>query len=189
MSTKTDILNAILKNRNQEVLNQLYKTALPKVRSFVLKNSGNSDDAKDIFQDAVIVFFHSVKTAKFDESKSIDGFIYTVARNAWINKVRHDKKLVFKDELPEDFNTNQDNQLDDIISKERQDAFRKVFMMLGEQCRELMQLSIYEEMPPREITNLLKISNVEVTRTNLYRCRKKLTSLIKANKQTFSITE
>lgn len=189
MSSKNNILTAILDNRNQEVLNDLYKTVLPKVKSYILNNSGNDEDAKDIFQDAVITFFHAVKTGKFDQNKSINGFIYAIAKNAWINKVRKNKKLTFKEELPEDNSNTDKNQLEQLITRERQEAFQKVFKQLGEQCKEIMTLSIYESLPPREIMKVLGLSSIEVVRTTSYRCRKKLTALIIANKQDLSLTE
>lgn len=188
MSMKADILKAIHENRNQQVLNELYVKVLPKVRGYVLGNSGNNEDAQDIFQDAVISFFHAVKTGKFDESKDIDAFIYVVAKNAWINKVRKDKNLVIKEEIPESKNMNGLNQLDILITKEREQTFKKVFYQLSEQCIELMKLSIYEDLPPRKIMTLLGLSSIDVTRTNIYRCRKKLTELVLTNKRDLTIS-
>lgn len=188
MSNKSNILNAILENRNQEALNELYKITLPKVKSYVLNNSGNNEDAKDIFQDAVITFFSAVKNGRFDRTKSIDGFIYTIAKNGWINKVRKDKKLKFDEGLIDENQHIGNNQLDQLITLERQESFQKVFKQLGDQCKEIMRLSIYENLPPRKIMEVLGLSSIDVTRTNSYRCRKKLKELILANKGNLSFT-
>jgi len=189
MSIKVDILKAIEENRNQDVLNELYKKVLPKVKNYILKNNGNNEDAQDMFQDAVVSFFHVVKAKKFDKTKDIDGYIYTIAKNAWINKARRDRKLVIKGEIPDRINNQDSNQLDLLITKERQQAFQKVFEQLSEQCMQLMRLSIYEDLPPRKIMTRLGISSIDVTRTNLYRCRKKLTELILNNKKELAITD
>ena len=189
MSNKNNILNAILENKNQEVLNELYKSILPKVNTYILNNSGNTEDAKDIFQDAVVSFFHAVKTGRFDRDKSIDAYIYTIAKNAWMNKVRKDKNLKFKETLPDENPIPESNQLELLITKERQEAFQMVFKQLGSQCKEIMKLSIYENLPPRKIMERLGLSSIEVTRTTAYRCRKKLTELVKANKGLLTIAE
>ena len=189
MGGNKDIFIAIEENKNQEVLNELYKKALPKVKNYIMNNSGNEDDAKDLFQDAVISFFHAVKSSKFDKSKSIDGFIFTIAKNAWINKAKRDKKVTYKEVLPDDNSSTEQSQLEKLITKEQQEAFQSVFQKLGDNCKDLMKLSIYENLPPRKIMDVLGLSSVEVTRTSLYRCRKKLTELIIQNKHNLVITE
>jgi len=51
------ILEAI-RNGEDGVLMHLYKQVLPKIKNYILKNNGSEDDAKDIFQDAVVIFYN-----------------------------------------------------------------------------------------------------------------------------------
>lgn len=184
MSIDHDILEAIRNNKNQQVLKELYNSVLPKVTNYILKNNGNIEDAKDVFQDAVISFFRSVKTNRFNEEYEIGGYLFSIARNAWINKARKHQKESIVAEVPEKGSTT--NQLESLISNERAQIVQQTMAKLGEQCQELMKLTMYENRPPREITTMMGFSSVEVTRTNLYRCRKKLTELILKNKNILS---
>src|SRR6478609_5128149 len=87
-SKDQEIIDAIRTGNNSFVLNHLYKIALPKIIRLVVQNNGDEEEAKDVFQDAVIALFNTVKLNKYDERKEIDGFLYFVARNLWINRIK-----------------------------------------------------------------------------------------------------
>ncbi|MFN6945727.1 MAG: sigma-70 family RNA polymerase sigma factor, partial [Cytophagaceae bacterium] len=61
------VIQSIRSGKNSDALNYLYKDPLRKIRKFILNNSGTLDDADDVFQDAVVVLFHYVKTGKYKE--------------------------------------------------------------------------------------------------------------------------
>ena len=44
----------------------------------MLNNNGNEDDAKDIFQESIIVLYEKVKAGKFELSSKLKTFIYSV---------------------------------------------------------------------------------------------------------------
>jgi DNA-directed RNA polymerase specialized sigma24 family protein len=90
-----EILGAIGKG-DDRVLEHLYKQVLPKVKSYIARNSGNNEDARDIFQDAVVIFYKYVKTGKFDVQHDIAGFIFSVSKNLWINSAKRKNKVVVK---------------------------------------------------------------------------------------------
>ena len=41
----------------QQLFLELYQHAFPKVAVFIHKNGGNLDEAKDIFQDALVIYY------------------------------------------------------------------------------------------------------------------------------------
>jgi len=88
METDNEILKAIQSGKNQAVLNILYVRTLPKIKSLIQKMRGSDDDALDIFQEAVIVLFRQVKMNKMNEVANLDGFLYRVSKNLFLNKLR-----------------------------------------------------------------------------------------------------
>src|SRR6187402_2389059 len=83
-----EIIEAILNGKNTQVLNYLYETALPQIIRFICQNNGDEDEAKDIFQDAVVSLFTTVKLGKYEREKDVNGFLYFVSRNLWINRIK-----------------------------------------------------------------------------------------------------
>lgn len=76
----------------------IYKTHYPSVARFIQRNKGNAGDAEDVFQEAVIVLHQKVSAADFELTSTLKTFLFSIARNLWLKKLR-DEKLVA---VPED---------------------------------------------------------------------------------------
>ena len=185
--TDSEILKAIhlADGRSQKVLEYLYHEVLPKVQRYVSNNSGNNDDAFDAFQDAMVAFCKYVKLNRFNEDYTVSGFIYTVAKNVWINKIRKNRKLVLAEEseMPEEGPDTQD-ALNYLISKEREKEVRQLLNMLGEKCRQLLQMAIYQELSGKEICKKMGFASENGVKTQKYKCKQKLLQIIKEQKST-----
>jgi RNA polymerase sigma factor (sigma-70 family) len=183
----SDILKAINQKdeKNQKVLEFLYHEVLPKVQNYVLNNSGNADDAFDVFQDAMVAFCKYVKMNKFNEKYSVSGFIYSVSKNLWINKARKQKKVVLTEETEVyEKEVDTQNALNFLISNEREEEVRQLFNKLGERCRQLLQMSIYQELSGKEICEKMGFASENGVKTQKYKCKQKLLQIIKEQKST-----
>lgn len=183
-----DIIKSILSGNNQKVLQFLYDTTLKKVRGYILKNSGGIEEANDIFQDAVIVFMHKVKMEQFDTKYSIEGFIYAVARNLWIDRVRREKKKV-NYEYPEQIeNPSQDKDaLVALIQTEQTGALTKAFNLLDQKCQDILKYHLYEKLSMKEISIKMGYKSENVAKTNHYRCKQYLTKIVKEDSELLSL--
>ena len=179
-SKEKDIIKAIKTGNNELVLNQLYKEILPRIKKLILKNSGSEEDAKDIFQDTVLIFYNQVKLNKFDESKDIGGFMYSVARNLWINKAKVANRFVKMENELSGYSS-EENVLEDLIGKEKTQAIEEVMGGVGEECKKLLKYSIYDKLSMKEIAEKMGYTSEGVAKTYNYRCKQKLVSLVKDN--------
>ena len=55
---------------DSDTLEYIYKKFYPSVKAFVNSNSGNDDDARDIFQEAIIVIYRKVNDESFVNRKT-----------------------------------------------------------------------------------------------------------------------
>lgn len=176
------IIESIRTGGHSVALQYLYDVSLKKVRHYITSNNGSKEDANDIFQDTVIILFNQIRSDKFNEGSSIDAFMYSVARNLWIDKVRRDKKMSHYDS-PDEFASLSDdqNQLDELITKEKSAAMKAVFEKLDEKCRKILSYVIYEKRSMKEIAELMGYSSDDVAKTNHYRCKSYLTKIVKSD--------
>jgi RNA polymerase sigma factor (sigma-70 family) len=181
-----EILKAIRTGNNEWVLSNLYKEILPRIKKFIMGNSGSEDDAKDIFQDTVMIFYNQVKLNKFDESKEIGGFMYSVARNLWINKAKRDNRMVNIKDMEAKTEPAMD-ALDDLITEEKAKAIEEVMDQIGEECKKLLKYSIYDKLSLKEIAVKMGYSSEAVAKTYNYRCKQKLVNLVKDNTHIISL--
>lgn len=181
MNNQEEILHCIKEGNDDRALMYLYKETLAKVRAYVLKNSGSKEEADDLFQDAVIVFFQKVKEGLFNPSHEIDGYIYTICKNSWINISK--RKLVNQKYVDHSLHTydHDANQLEQVISKEKENAMHRLFNLLDERCRELMKSIIYDRKSMIEICQEFGYKNEQVAKATKYRCNQSLIKIAKEN--------
>ena len=68
--TDDDILNALRNNRSA-AFNHLYVNIYPVISAYIRKNSGSEEKAKDVFQEAVIIFYEKVLNKEFKLTASV----------------------------------------------------------------------------------------------------------------------
>ena len=54
-----------LRRERQDALKQIYKIVYPSVLAYIKNNSGSEDEAQDIFQEAMIVFYQKAMNEEF----------------------------------------------------------------------------------------------------------------------------
>jgi RNA polymerase sigma factor (sigma-70 family) len=173
------VLSAIREGKDGKALGALYKNLLPKIRAYVKANNGSDDEAFDVFQDAVVIFFKQVMTDKFDEKYKVSAFIYSVCRNLWINRAKKINKHVDVDNSLNQIHS--DDFVDEIYNREKRQIVKDLFEKLDVKCRELLTLSVYQNLSMEDIKNRLGFASENAAKTSNYRCKKKLTQLIKSS--------
>ncbi len=83
-----------LKSKDNQAYEILYKFYYPSVKNFILKNNGNEDDAKDIFQETIIVLLEKVPKDDFNLTSSLKTFIFAISSNLWLKRLREANKIV-----------------------------------------------------------------------------------------------
>lgn len=179
-----EIVSAIQAGNADKELQFLYDTTQVKIRGYVLQNNGSLQEAQDIFQDAVVAFFKQVLAGKFDQSKSVDGFIYTIGRNLWINRAKRMSRMVAN---PEQLSNRQEHAesnsyLHRQISAERAEKMDALLSRLGNRCKELLTHTIFYRMRMDEVAQRMGFSGANAAKTQNYKCKQKLIRLLNENK-------
>jgi RNA polymerase sigma factor (sigma-70 family) len=147
----------------------------PKVKAYICSHSGNEDDALDIFQDAMVALCKQIKSGKFDSKYEIAGFLYSICRNLWINKVKREKRNVAMPDIIEQADSY--DYSNDIITTEKEKVLKEIISKLGEKCFQLLQFSVYEDYSGSEICELMGFTSIDAVKTQKYKCKQKLISL------------
>jgi DNA-directed RNA polymerase specialized sigma24 family protein len=79
--TDNEVVFGIL-NDSENILKRVYVAYFPMVLQLIINNNGTADDAKDIYQEAIIVLYNKVKSGKFELSSKLKTFLYSVCRMA-----------------------------------------------------------------------------------------------------------
>ncbi len=162
------------------VVKRLYDEFYPKIKRMVTSNSGNADDASDVFQEALVTIYKRAQSADFVLTSPFYYFLYGVCRNIWmreLDKRKRRPKVTIQDE---DGYTDDTNIEDVIHQMDRHALYKEKFAQLGEKCRQLMQL-VFNKKKMREIAKILNYNNEQTTKQQHYKCKKKLIALVRAD--------
>ncbi len=83
--TDREVVLGIL-NNSEDALNKLYTGYFPMVLQFILNNNGDEDDAKDVYQEGIIVLYNKIKGGNFELSSKLKTYIYSVCRRIWLKE-------------------------------------------------------------------------------------------------------
>ncbi len=141
-----------LQNNDPAALESLYREVFPQVAGYVLQNSGEMNDAQDVFQDAVVVALRYLKKPDFKLSVQFNTFLVAIARNMWLKRLRQMKRVpvhsgtVLMDILPDESDLEAEMTLD-----HRCAIVVDTMAQLGEECRKLLVGFYFEKKSLAEL--------------------------------------
>ncbi|WP_185154240.1 RNA polymerase sigma factor [Fulvivirga sp. M361] len=174
----TEILKYIRAGKNDKAIALLYKSEFKKIASMVRSRGGDEEDAKDVFQDTVLVFYRQLKLGRYNESYEVGAFIFTIARNLWINKLKKDGRLTDLEEVAGKL-TDEEDVLEQVLTSEREKKVNLLFAQLGETCRKLLVLAYYQNLSMTEIALKMGFKSEDVAKSKKYKCKKSLIEKVK----------
>ncbi len=88
MINDDQIIDLIRGGHRSEALASIYRH-YPKIRQLVVMANGSEEDAKDLFQEGVIIFYQKAQLPDFRLTAAVGTFIYSVCRNLWLKRYRN----------------------------------------------------------------------------------------------------
>lgn len=153
----------------------------PMVKSLVLKNSGTEEDAKDLFQNALIIFYKKAIDRDFVLTSKISSYIYAVCDNNWKKKLTRDKSRHHSDINDLQERTHAEEMIVDMDNQNIpsiKDTVDELLETIGEPCKSILVMHEYQKLNMKQITEALGYANEHTTRQQKYKCIQKLKKLI-----------
>jgi RNA polymerase sigma factor (sigma-70 family) len=174
-----DIFNGI-RNKDNAVLHYVYKTFYPIIREFIIRNYGKAEDAKDVFQEALVVIFRKTQVEGITLHSSFTNYLYTISRFIWLKMLKHRKLYVERlIELIRPLEMESEEVRNIETSMERK-VYQYYFEKLGKDCKEILTL-FYNEMSFRDIAMKLGLASEENARKRKHDCKERLIKMIKSD--------
>jgi RNA polymerase sigma factor (sigma-70 family) len=167
---------------SDDALTQLYRRFFPMVLHFVTSNSGSDDEAKDIYQESLIVLYEKVRSGSFELHCQLKTYIYSVGRRLWLKQLAHKNRFMVNDiDLPATDSAAVEQMDDDLTDHEERD--RQFDLMadsldrLGEPCRTLLEDFYIRHLSMQDITDKFGYTNADNAKTQKYKCLMRLKRL------------
>ncbi len=163
-----------LANNQREAIETIYNQHFQMVQTLVLNNSGTAEDAKDIFQEAIIVLYEKTKTGTFELNCLIKTYVYSVSRRLWLKRLQQQQRFT-----PETNGVEEMVAVDeDMEVHEQRNAdyqlMEKAMAGLGEPCKSLLESYYLQKKSMVEIATDFGYTNADNAKNQKYKCLMRL---------------
>jgi RNA polymerase sigma factor (sigma-70 family) len=160
----------------------VYKLYFPMIAHFVRNNSGNENDAEDIYQEGLLIVFQKIRNG--EHIQYLKSFIYSVCRLKWMEKLRYRKRHAEK--LVE----NHEFIAVDIYSEEQeatpyQDTLQQAINELDEICKQLLLSFYFEKLSMEEIAARFGYNQANTAKSKKNKCMDRIRERAKKILQSF----
>ena len=163
------LLNGLADN-DTDAIETIYRDNYPAIKGFIIKNNGYPDDARDIFQEAMIVLFEKAKSDSFVLSCRLQTYLYSVCRRLWLKKLQQQNRFNPSVELNHEIVPVED-ELE--LHEQREADFKlmeNALQKVGEPCKSLLEAFYIEKKSMPEIAESFRYTNAENAKTQKYKC-------------------
>ena len=179
MTTNDQILINQILSGDANAFTQLVNRYKDLVFTLALRMLKNREEAEEVSQDTFVKTYRSLN--KFKGDSKFSTWIYKVAYNSCLDRIKKNKKYLNDVEINE-FTEHQvktvNNAFDALVEEERNQLIQDCLHLLPSDDSFLLTMYYFEEQSLDEIADIVGISanNVKV---KLFRSRKKLASILK----------
>ena len=160
----------LIQKGDGKALDFLYTKNYRMMTKLIMKNSGTEDEAKDVFQEALIVFWQKIIKKELILTSKISTYIYSVCWNLWRKELDRKKRLS-REEVEGSTVASHD-------SEEQIKVMRACVNSLGETCKKVLTYYYFDGLSMKEVAEKLGFANSDTAKTKKYKCKKELDKLV-----------
>ncbi|HEY8896780.1 MAG TPA: sigma-70 family RNA polymerase sigma factor [Niastella sp.] len=158
---------------------QLYRQAFPLVAKYVHTMGGTFEEAKDIFQDALVIYYEKLATSDVTLRYSERSYILGIAKHLWAKKNKSNNRYT---SLPDSL---QDIAMEESAGQSSTEKLLELLHNSGKKCMELLRAFYYDKLPMHKIASLFKFSGERSATVQKYKCLEKVRDIVKEKSLTY----
>jgi len=175
--TTEEIIKGIA-DRKDRIIDYVYTFYYEDIRKMIMVNSGSSEDARDIFQEALFVIYQKIILDDLTLKCHFKTYLYSICRLLWLRILR--KRIYSTGTADGLADLNPSQFTIGTTAEAGQQIFTKHFNELSENCRKILDL-YFRNVSFSEINEIMGYKNLQIARDKCYRCKKTLYKRINNN--------
>jgi RNA polymerase sigma factor (sigma-70 family) len=182
--TNEQLLLRGLANNDAKAIESIYKENFKMIQAFILNNNGTYDDARDVFQEAMIALYEKAKSESFVLTCQIKTYVYSICRRLWLKRLQQLGRFVAQNESVEETVSVEE----DLETHEKRNSefaiMDKALKSLGEPCKSLLESYYLQKKGMNEIASAFGYTNADNAKNQKYKCLVRLKKLFFAQYNT-----
>ena len=166
-----------LAQNDSKAVEALYKSHFSMIQHFVTNNNGSFDDARDIFQEAMITLYEKVQMGNFTLTCQIKTYLFSICKNLWLKRLQQMGKY----SAPLSTQEETISVEEDLDRFEKNDAafaiMDRALNSLGEPCKSLLEGYYLNKKGMQELASQFGYTNADNAKNQKYKCLMRLKKL------------
>jgi RNA polymerase sigma factor (sigma-70 family) len=163
-----------LANSDHQAVETIYRDNYNMIQNLVINNNGSADDAKDVFQEAMIVLYEKARSGNFELNCQIKTFIYSVCRRLWLKRLQQQNRFSAPGDSMEAV-VPVDDELDAHEQRNAEfEMMENAITHLGEPCKSLIEAYYLQKQNMQEIASRFGYTNADNAKNQKYKCLMRL---------------
>jgi DNA-directed RNA polymerase specialized sigma24 family protein len=155
----------------ENIVTALYKDAFPMVARFVSKRGGSFEEAKDVFHDAMVIWYEKSRDPSQPVTCSNKGYIFGIAKHLWYKKFSEGKTILSLHDK-----VDMESETDDQLSSAK---LLTVLESTGRKCLEMLKSFYYDKLSMDQLAVEFGFSSVRSATVQKYKCLEKVRETVK----------
>jgi len=172
-SNEKTLLQGLAYN-DKKAVEAIYSENYNMVQSLIISNNGSSDDAKDIFQEAMIVLYEKARSGTFELNCQIKTYVYSVCRRLWLKRLQQTNRYTEVGSNLEGIVAVEDDVEEHAKRNTEFEMMEKAIGSLGEPCKSLLEAFYLQKKNMQEIAVGFGYTNAENAKNQKYKCLMRL---------------
>lgn len=166
-----------LAHNDKKAVEAIYRDNYTTIQSFILNNNGTVDDARDIFQEAMIVLYEKSGLESFSLNCQIKTYLYSICRRLWLKRLQQLTRFNSPVESLEEIVAVEDDIAEHTKRNEDFTLMEHAMSKIGEPCKSLLDAYYLLKKSMQEISVEFGYTNADNAKTQKYKCLVRLKKL------------
>ncbi|HZG01661.1 MAG TPA: sigma-70 family RNA polymerase sigma factor [Chitinophagales bacterium] len=158
-----------LRNEDNASFEVLYKFYFPSVAAHITQNFGSTEDAEDIFQEAIMVLLQKVRQTDFVLTSSLKTYLFAIAKNLWLKRLR-DNKLVPVNDLEKFQRTGEPSAFELQPEQTKEEKLASWLTRITENCQRILKAIFFYNEPVGSLMQKMGWKNKHTAANQRYKC-------------------
>lgn len=167
-----EFLGLVRQGKHEVAIGYLYRN-FQRVRVWIIQNNGSSAEAKDTFQEGILVFLKKALDPDFKLVCKPSTYLFSVCKHIWMATLRQKQKTEAQLEDME-VGAAELSEVEELWRRERHfAALDSALQKIGENCRKLLTMFYLEKKSMEHIAAVFGFSGERSAKTQKYKCLQK----------------
>jgi RNA polymerase sigma factor (sigma-70 family) len=174
--TEKELLKGLAGN-DRKASETIYKQHYNMVQALIVNNNGTAEDARDIFQEAMLVLYEKARSGNFELNCQLKTYIYSVCRRLWLKRLQQLQRYSTEiNGIAEVVQVEEDMEKHEARNLEFS-VMEKALLSIGEPCKSLLEAYYLQKRNMADIAASFGYTNADNAKNQKYKCLARLKKL------------